>query len=306
MNLDFNPLLENLQERVVQQAPLKLIHARNTYNVFDKGNVEFNGAYWEWIGEQPLEGVKWAKTLKSKDLEKLPEVFSCKLTILHDHVYYTIYNKKKVKQALQSPAETAALLDRLTDSMKTKPVLDLNQVLTELLCPADSQDNYRTVKEISTEEADINDLDKAANILDWMGEAVDNMLEPSEEYNKGYQKPNNSTWNKVLTNSESEKSLVLIIDPSFLRKLETRFLSDVADDSSLNPYRTFKTVIRKKLPNGYKALILDEKALAFRIINEDGIMTEQVFGSGNMKFGYHITVVGGLIPFCNSWALREV
>jgi len=104
--------------------------------------------------------------LKSKDLEKIPEVFSCQLKIIHDHVYYTIYNKKKVKQALESPAETAALLERLVDSMKTKPVLDLNQVLTELLCPADPKDNYRTVKEISADEADIDDLDKAANILD--------------------------------------------------------------------------------------------------------------------------------------------
>ncbi|CAH1768737.1 4159_t:CDS:1, partial [Entrophospora sp. SA101] len=48
-------------------------------------------------------------------------------------------------------------------------------------------------------------------------EAVDNMLEPSDEFNKGYQKPNSTTWNKVLTNSESEKSLVLIIDPSSLQ-----------------------------------------------------------------------------------------
>jgi len=96
-----------------------------------------------------------------------------------------------VKQALQSPAETAALLERLVDSMKTKPVLDLNHVLTDLLCPADPTENYRTIKEIDADQANIDDLDKAANILDWIGEAVDNMLEPSDNYNKGYQKPGN-------------------------------------------------------------------------------------------------------------------
>jgi hypothetical protein len=67
---------------------------------------------------------------------------------------------------MESPAETAALLERLVDSMKTKPVLDLNAVLTDLLCPADPKDNYRTIKEISAEEANVNDLEKATNVLD--------------------------------------------------------------------------------------------------------------------------------------------
>ena len=47
MALDLNPLLENLQERVVQEKPLKLIYAKNTYHVFDRGSVEYNGAYGE-------------------------------------------------------------------------------------------------------------------------------------------------------------------------------------------------------------------------------------------------------------------
>jgi len=55
---DFNLLLENLQERVVQDKPLKLIYAQNTYAVFNKGTTEFHGAEEEFIGDQPLEGVK--------------------------------------------------------------------------------------------------------------------------------------------------------------------------------------------------------------------------------------------------------
>lgn len=105
------------------------------------------------------------------------------------------------------------------------------------------------------------------------------------------------------TNSESRKSLVLTIDPDFLDDIEIHFLSDVGNDSNINPYKIFKEVIPKKLENGVKATIHDEKSVFYRIINEDGITTEQVFGSGNMKFGYHITVKGGMIPFTNAWAL---
>jgi hypothetical protein len=57
-----------------------------------------------------------------------------------DEVFYTIYNKKKMKQALQSPAHLSALIDRLIDSMKTKAILMLNKKIIELIS---TKDNYK-------------------------------------------------------------------------------------------------------------------------------------------------------------------
>jgi hypothetical protein len=42
-----NKIFQNLQDRVVQEAPIKLIHAHNIYKAFDKGNIEFNGSFGE-------------------------------------------------------------------------------------------------------------------------------------------------------------------------------------------------------------------------------------------------------------------
>jgi hypothetical protein len=53
-----NIILENLQNRVVQQAPIKLIYAQNDFSVFDKGASDFYGAEDEFISDQPLEGVQ--------------------------------------------------------------------------------------------------------------------------------------------------------------------------------------------------------------------------------------------------------
>jgi hypothetical protein len=91
-----------------------------------------------------------------------------------------------MKRALQSPTEMAILVDRLTDSMKTKPILDINQKLTEIISnPA----NYRAITEISPEDANIDDMDKAINALKLIRKASTAMLEPDTDYNKGYQKP---------------------------------------------------------------------------------------------------------------------
>jgi hypothetical protein len=57
-----------------------------------------------------------------------------------DEVFYTIYNKKKMKQALQSPAHLSALVDRLIDSMKTKATTMLNKKIVELIT---TKDNYK-------------------------------------------------------------------------------------------------------------------------------------------------------------------
>ena len=114
---DLNPVLENLQQKVVQEAPIKSIYAKNDFAVFDKGASEFYGSEDEFISDQPLEGVKWNKELTGDDLKKLPPVFSCKLGIIMDEVFYTVFNKKKMKQALQSPTHQAQLIDRLVDSM---------------------------------------------------------------------------------------------------------------------------------------------------------------------------------------------
>ncbi|RPB18018.1 hypothetical protein L211DRAFT_871927 [Terfezia boudieri ATCC MYA-4762] len=118
----------------------------------------------------------------------------------------------------------AKLAFRLTDSMKTKPVSDLNKKMIKL----------------------------------------------------------------VVTNCESRKTQVLTIDPDWLDDLEIHFLSDVGNDSELNPYKIFKDVIRKKLENGVKATLHDEKSLAYKAINQGGVKSETVFGSFNVKFGQRL------------------
>lgn len=297
-----NPILENLQNRTVQEQPIKLIYADNDFAVFDKGSTEFYGSEDEFISDQPLEGVKWAKSLESKDFKKLPAVFSCKLPILMDEVFYTIYNKKKMKQALQSPAHLSALIDRLIDSMKTKATTQLNKKIAELIA---TKENYKDSAwvEISQEQATIDSLEKAITILKLLKSAYNGMDEVSTKYNKGYQKPGDTTWNEVETNCESKNSKVLTIDPDFLDDLEIHFLADVARDSNLNPYKLFKKVITKKLENGVLATIHDEKSVFYRIINPEEIQHEKTLGGGMEKFAYHVEVVGGMIPFTNSWAL---
>lgn len=117
------------------------------------------------------------------------------------------------------------------------------------------------------------------------------MMEPSTDYNKGYQKPGTTPWNAVLANCQSRKTQVLTIDPDFLDDLEIHFLSDVGNDSELNPYKIFKEVIRKKLENGVKAALHDEKSIAYKAINIGGIQSEKVFGSFNTKFGYRVKYI---------------
>ncbi|CAI2180300.1 14222_t:CDS:2, partial [Funneliformis geosporum] len=170
-----------------------------------------------------------------------------------DEVFNTIFHKKKMKQALQSPAHQTALIDRLIDSMKTKAITALNQ-------------------EITAEEANIDNLDKAIVILKKIKAAYNAM----------------------------DESKVLTIDPDFLDDLEIHFLADVARDSNLNPYKLFKEVIVKKLENNVLATIHDEKSVFYRIINPDEIQHEKTLGGGMEKFAYHVEVVGGMIPFTNS------
>ncbi|CAI2198396.1 11326_t:CDS:2 [Funneliformis geosporum] len=264
-----NIILENLQNRVVQEAPIKLIYANNDFSVFDKGASEFYGAEDEFISDQPLEGIKWDKDMDSKDFKKLPPVFSCKLPIIMDEVFNTIFHKKKMKQALQSPAHQTALIDRLIDSMKTKAITTLNKKIVEIIS---DKDNYKTSAwvEISKEEAHIDSLDKAITILKLIKSAYNGMDEVSTSYNKGYQKP------------------------------EIHFLADVARDSNLNPHKLFKAVITKKLENGVIATIHDEKSVFYRIINPEEIQHEKTLGGGMEKFAYEVEVVGGMIPFTNS------
>jgi uncharacterized protein YktA (UPF0223 family) len=297
-----NPILENLHQRVIQEQPIKLIYADNDFSVFDKGSTEFYGSEDEFISDQPLEGIKWAKNLEGKDFKKLPAVFSCKLGILLDEVFYTIYNRKKMKQALQSPAHLSALIDRLIDSMKTKAIVVLNKKLIEVISTKENYKNSAWV-EISQEEANITTLDKAVAILKRLQSASNGMDEVSTNFNKGYQKPGDTTWNEVETNCETSQSKVLTIDPDFLDDLEIHFLADVARDSNLNPYKLFKKVITKKLENNVLATIHDEKSVFYRIINPEEIQHEKTLGGGMEKFAYHVEVVGGMIPFTNSWAL---
>jgi hypothetical protein len=55
---NLNPVLENLKQRDVQQAPIKLIYANTDFAVFDKGSSEFYGAEDEFLSDQPLENIK--------------------------------------------------------------------------------------------------------------------------------------------------------------------------------------------------------------------------------------------------------
>jgi hypothetical protein len=297
-----NPILENLQQKTVQETPIKLIYANNDFAVFDKGASEFYGSEDEFISDQPLEGVKWKKELEGSDFKKLPAVFSCKLGIIMDEVFYTIFNKKKMKQALQSPAHQTALIDRLVDSMKTKAITTLNKKIVEIIS---DKNNYRDEAwvEIDADDAKVDNLDKAIKILKLLKSAYNGMDEVNTNYNKGYQKPGDTAWNDVETNCENRKSKVLTIDPDFLDDLEIFFLSDVARDSELNPHKIFKAVIKKKLENNVIATIHDEKSVVYRIINPEEIQHEKTLGGGMEKFAYHVEVVGGMIPFTNSWAL---
>lgn len=297
-----NPILENLQNKVVQELPIKSIYANNDFSVFDKGASEFYGSEDEFITDQPLEGVQWKKELEGKDFKKLPPVFSCKLGIIMDEVFYTIYNSKKMKQALQGPAHQSALTDRLIDSMKTKAITALNKKIVEIIS---DKDNYKDSawQEIEEKDAQVDNLDKAIKILKALKSAYNGMDEISTQYNKGYQKPGDTTWNEVETNCETRRSKVLTIDPDFLDDLEIYFLCDVVRDSELNPHKIFKAVIPKKLQNGVLATIHDEKSVVYRIINPEEIQHEKTLGGGMEKFAYHVEVVGGMIPFCNSWAL---
>jgi uncharacterized protein YktA (UPF0223 family) len=149
----------------------------------------------------------------------------------------------------------------------------------------------------------VDSLDTAIVILKLLKSAYNGMDEVSTAYNKGYQKPGDTTWNDVETNCETKKSKVLTIDPDFLDDLEIHFLADVARDSNLNPYKLFKEVIVKKLENNVLATIHDEKSVFYRIINPEEIQHEKTLGGGMEKFAYHVEVVGGMIPFTNSWAL---
>ena len=297
-----NPLLENLQNRVVQQLPVKNLYADNAYAIFDRGITEFYGEKDEYISDQPLEGVEWSKDLTEADFKKLPAVFSCKLGVVKDIVVYTIYNSKKMKQATQSPAHQATLVDRLVDSMKTKAQLVINDALDDIIS---TKDNYRESAwiEITSDEAKIDSQDKAIAALKRIKQVYNGMDTPSQDYNKGYQKPGTSPWNKVLANCETPKSKVFIVNPDYLDDLELYFLSDVGNDSNLNPHKIFKKVITRKLKNGILWSIQDEKSVVYRIINDEGIQEEKTLGGGMTKFAWEIELIAGMISFTNSVVL---
>jgi len=105
-----------------------------------------------------------------------------------DDVFYTVFNKKKMKQALQSPTHQTALIDRLIDSMKTKAITTLNKKLVSIISDKDNYIDEDWV-EITPEQANINSLDKAIAILKLLKSAYNGMDEVSPNYNKGYQKP---------------------------------------------------------------------------------------------------------------------
>ena len=128
-----NPYLENLLDGVVKERTLKTIHVNNeSFQIFEKKNIEYYGSYSEYIGTQPLEGVKWTKELTGEDFKKLPEVFSCILPIQLDNVYPSIQNKTVMKRAMQSPALMAELAERLIDDIKIKNQAELINKIKEI------------------------------------------------------------------------------------------------------------------------------------------------------------------------------
>jgi len=106
-----------------------------------------------------------------------------------DEVFNTIFHKKKMKQALQSPAHQAALIDRLTDSMKTKAITRLNKRIVSIISDKDNYKENTGWVEITREQATIDSLDKAIAILKLLKSAYNGMDEVSSKYNKGYQRP---------------------------------------------------------------------------------------------------------------------
>lgn len=299
-----NSILNNLENRVVQEEPIKLLYADNDFDVFDKGTTEFYGEYDEFISDQPVEDkIVWKKELTEKDFKKIPQVLSCRLGTLMDEVFYTIYNKKKMRQALQGPVQEAILIDRLVDSAKTQAQLKLNEKIVEVIC---DKDNYRENtgwEEITADEAKIDSQEKAIAFLLKIKKIYDNMNEVSTDYNKGFQIPGDSTWHEVKANCETPKSKVLTIEPDIMNGLEIYFLADVARDSNLNPRYLFKKVIIKKLKNGVVCAIHDEKSIVYRIVNDDGIQQEKTLGGGLTKFVWNPEVKGGMLTYTNSWAL---
>src|SRR5688572_16611127 len=98
-----------------------------------------------------------------------------------DEVFYTVFNKKKMKQALQSPAHQTALIDRLIDSMKTKAITTLNKKLVSLISDKDNYKDEARV-EISADDAKIESLDDAIRILKLLKSAYNGMDEVSTNY----------------------------------------------------------------------------------------------------------------------------
>jgi hypothetical protein len=140
-------------------------------------------------------------------------------------------------------------------------------------------------------------------VISWIKKTSSAMLEDSADYNKGYQKPNSTAWNKVIANSQSKRDQVLIIDSDFLQEIETRFLSDVKNFELVNLKNMFLEVIERKMINKVKVMIRDINSFAYTIIAEDGIRSELIAASGSSKFYFQPTVIGGVIPFANACAL---
>ncbi|CAG8734559.1 23541_t:CDS:2, partial [Racocetra persica] len=184
-----------------------------------------------------------------------------------------------MKRALQNSDILAELSERLIDDMKVQATRDIRKK--------------------------VMDLDKAVAVISWIKKTSSAMLEDSSDYNKGFQKPNSTTWNKVIANSQSKRDQILMIDPDFLQEIETRFLSDVGNFELVNLKAMFLETIERKMLNKVKVQIRDINSFAYTIIAEDGIRSEPIAASGSTKFYFQPTVIGGVIPFANACALVD-
>ncbi|CAI2183313.1 19671_t:CDS:10 [Funneliformis geosporum] len=110
-----NPILENLQNRVVQELPIKSIYADNDFAIFDKGASEFYGSEDEFITDQPLEGALQGPAQQALLIDRLIDSMKTKaITTLNRKIVEIITDKDNYNaNAWQEISKEEATVDSL-------------------------------------------------------------------------------------------------------------------------------------------------------------------------------------------------
>ena len=212
-------------------------------------------------------------------------------------VYYSINNKKVMIRAVQSSSLFAELSERLIDDIKISASWIIKQMMINIITNKDNY-NERAWHEWDSEEFNLNEVEKAENIITWIYEISSEMLQESTDFNKGYQKPRSTEWNEVVTNSLSRKDLYIFIDPSINNPLKIKYFDDIQNLGIVNLKEDFGGVFETKLPNNVKIVIRDINSLAYTVISEEGIDSETIKPSGSTKFYFKSTIYSRQYPFC--------